>query len=372
MKKRWIIGGIIAAAVGVGAYFYHAKEDGLSARNFEMVRVERGKIMQQVTANGTIQPINKVSVGTQVSGIVEKIFVDYNDEVKKDQLLAKLDTSVLIENKNDAEARLRLAEQKQKIAKLNHERTEKLYQDKLISKVNLEDAEIAFATAEATTLTATADFNKAKRNYDYASIISPVSGTVISREVEQGQTVAASLQTPTLFTIAEDLSKMQIEANIAEADIGRIIPDMAVTFTVDAYINDTFEGKVKQIRLSPTSDQNVVMYTVVIEVDNSSRKLLPGMTAFVTIKIREKNDALRLPTATLQYKPNAQVRRFIDQKNIEVGPRQAIVYQFISGRVVPKIFERGMSDVSYVEIKEGLKEGDSVISEYLPKDKGRP
>ncbi|MDD3669510.1 MAG: efflux RND transporter periplasmic adaptor subunit [Alphaproteobacteria bacterium] len=372
MKMKWIIGGLIAAGLAAGGYFYRTAEKGLTLRDFEMVRVERGKITQQVTASGTIQPINKISVGTQVSGIVENILVDYNDEVREGQLLAKLDTSVLVENKNDADARLKLAEQKQKIAKLNYERTEKLYKDKLISKVSLEDAEIAYATAEAETLSAQAEFNKAKRNYDYASIISPVSGTVISKEVEQGQTVAASLQTPTLFTIAEDLSKMQIEASIAEADIGRIVPNMSATFSVDAYINDTFEGKVRQIRLSPTSDQNVVMYTVVIEVDNSSRKLLPGMTAFVTIKIREKDDALRLPTATLQYKPNAQVRRFIDKKAVEVGPRQSIVYRFAGGRIVPTIFERGISDVSHVEVKEGLNEGDAVISEYLPKAKGRP
>lgn len=363
--KKWIIGGILIALC-VGGYFYFTRDrDTLSRSQFEMIRVDRGPVVQQVSASGKIQPVNTVSVGTQVSGIIEQVLADYNDEVKEGQLLAMLDTSVLQENKNDAKAQLDLAKAKLKVAKLNYERYENLYKDKLIAKADLEDAEVNLATAEAQELSAVAAYNKAEQNYGYASIISPVSGTVISKEVEQGQTVAASLQTPTLFTIAEDLSKMQIEANIAEADIGVIVPQMPVTFTVDAYPNDTFDGVVRQIRLSPTEEQNVVMYTVVIEVDNSSRKLLPGMTAFVNIKVQEALDTLRLPTTALQYKPNAAVRQFIDQKNIVVEPNQAVVYQFAGGKVKPVVFTKGLSDVSYVEIADGLKEGDEVIGEFI-------
>lgn len=368
MKKRtWIIGGILLAACGAGYYFFSAGSDGLTRNNFEMITVDRGPVIQQVSASGKIQPVNTVSVGTQVSGIIEKVLVDYNDEVKEGQLLAKLDTSVLQENKNDAQAQLQLAKAKLKVAKLNYERYEQLHKDKLIAKADLEDAEVSLASAEAQELSAQAAYNKAEQNYGYASIISPVSGTVISKEIEQGQTVAASLQTPTLFTIAEDLSKMQIEASIAEADIGMIVPEMPVTFTVDAYPIDTFDGVVKQIRLSPTEEQNVVMYTVVIEVDNSSRKLLPGMTAFVNIKIKEAKDTLRLPTTALQYKPNAVVRQFIDKVNLEVKNDEGVVYQFVNGKVKPVVFKKGLTDVSYVEVLDGLTQGDQVIGEYIQK-----
>jgi len=367
MKKRWIILGLVLILGGVGAYYHHTKKaQTLNPAFFEMTPVAKGSIKQIVTATGTIQPINTISVGTQVSGIVEKVLADYNDEVKEGQLLAQLDTSVLIENRNDANARLELAKAKQKIAKLNYDRIEKLYKDKLIAKASLEESEIELATADANVLTAQADFNIAERNYGYAKITSPVSGTIISKEIEQGQTVAASLQTPTLFMVAEDLSKMQIEAYVAEADIGSIKPDMPVTFTVDAYPTDTFNGVMRQIRLSPTVSSNVVMYTVVIEVDNSSRKLLPGMTAFVTIVIKEKDNVLRLPTSALQYKPNAFVKKFIDSKKVDIKPNEAMVYRLEKGHLVPTVFQKGLSDTSWVEIAGGLEEGTKVITEFIP------
>ncbi len=364
-KKVWITIGLLVVLGGLGLYWRGSRGETLSPQDFETVAVARGNIKQEVTASGKIQPINTVSVGTQVSGIVEKVLADYNDEVTEGQLLAQLDTSVLIENRNDAKARLDLSIAKQKIAKLNYSRIEKLYNEKLIAKASLEEAEIELATADANVLTAQADFNKAEQNYGYAKITSPVSGTVISKEIEQGQTVAASLQTPTLFTVAEDLSKMQIEANIAEADIGMIKSDMPVTFTVDAYPVDTFNGVVKQIRLSPTEESNVVMYTVVIEVDNSSRKLLPGMTAFVNIVIEERTDVPRLPTMALQYKPNALVRRFIPKDRVELQPNEAMVYQFKNGQVVPTVFTKGLADTSWIEVTGGLKEGDRVITEFI-------
>ena len=366
MKKKWIIFGLIIALAGAGVYYaHHEKSDRLESTSFEMTAVAKGDIKQTVTATGTIQPINTISVGTQVSGIVEKVLADYNDEVKEGQLLAQLDTSVLIENRNDANARLELAKAKQKIAKLNYDRIEKLYKDKLIAKAELESSEIELATAEANVLTAQADFNIAERNYGYAKITSPVSGTIISKEIEQGQTVAASLQTPTLFLVAEDLSKMQIEAYIAEADIGSIKSDMPVTFTVDSYPADTFHGVVRQIRLSPTVISNVVMYTVVIEVDNSSRKLLPGMTAFVTIVIEEREGVLRLPTSALQYKPNSFVKQFIDKAKIDLKPGEAMVYRFEKGHLIPTVFKKGLSDTSWVEILDGLPEGTDVVTEYI-------
>ena len=364
--KSWITLGVLVLLVG-GGYYRHRmmNPNELRPENFEMVALRKGNIKQVVTATGKIQPINTVSVGTQVSGIVETVLADYNDEVKEGQLLAQLDTAVLIENKNDAKARLDLANAKQKIAKLNYDRIEKLYKEKLIAQAELESAEIELATADANVLTAQAEFNKAERNYGYAQITSPVSGTIISKEVEQGQTVAASLQTPTLFTIAEDLSKMQIEASIAEADIGSIKSDMPVTFTVDAYPADIFTGAVRQIRLSPTEESNVVMYTVVIEVNNEQRKLLPGMTAFVSLVIEEKSDVLRLPTSALQYKPNAFVRQFLPKEKVELTPTQAMVYRLDKGMLVPVVFEKGLADTSWIEVKDGIKAGEKVITEFI-------
>ncbi|MBR4932629.1 MAG: efflux RND transporter periplasmic adaptor subunit [Alphaproteobacteria bacterium] len=364
-QHKWVRWGLILLVVCGLIFPFFGKKNGIDGRNFEQTVLEKGTIVERVTATGKIQPINTVSVGTQISGIVEQVLVDYNDEVSHGQLLAQLDTALLTENKNDAEARLTLANAKKKVAQLNYDRYKKLYQDKLIAKATFEEAEIELASAEAEVLSATAEVNKANRNYGYAQITSPVSGTVISKEVEQGQTVAASYQTPTLFLIAEDLSKMQIEANVAEADIGSIKANMSATFTVDAYPNDTFQGEVKQVRLSPTEDSNVVMYTVVIDVDNSSRKLLPGMTAFVNIDVQTAKDVVRLPTGALQFKPNAQLKQLVEKRKVELKPNEGMVYQFKNGKLIPVVFERGISNASYMEVVSGLNDGDTVVTEYI-------
>ena len=371
-KKKIIITTCIVALVALGGWKLLSKggDKRLKESDFELVKVEKGNVVYSVNASGKIQPINTVSVGTQVSGIIEEVLADYNDEVEKDQVLARLDTSVLLENLNDAQAQLNLASAKEKIEQLNYNRTKQLYDEKLIAKTTFEEAEIALETAKANVLSAQASFNRANQNYGYATITSPVSGTVISKEVEQGQTVAASFSTPTMFKIAEDLTKMQIEANIAEADIGMITTHMPVTFTVDAYPNDIFDGTVEQIRLSPTEEQNVVMYTVVIQVDNSSRKLLPGMTASVDIKIQEALNVLTLPAMALQYKPSSAVKSQMEMEKIsDLTPTQAVVYHFNGKKMEPVIIEKGLADLSLIEIKSGLKEGDSVILEA--KERGR-
>ena len=365
MKKKLIVAGVAVVALAVAWYMMKPKgQETFSAKDFDMATVTKGSVSHSVTASGKIQPINKVSVGTQVSGIIEEVLVDYNDEVKENQVLARLDTSVLQENLNDTKARYDLAVAKKKISDLNYERLNKLYKEKLISKANLEEAEIDLETARANVLSSQAEYNKAERNFGYATITSPVSGTVISKEVEQGQTVAASLSAPTLFTIAEDLTKMQIEANIAEADIGVIKPEMGVSFTVDAYPNDRFNGKVQQIRLSPTEESNVVMYTVVIEVDNSSRKLLPGMTASVSIEVERAEDVPLLPAMVLQFKPSAALRKTTDEvPNPDMMKNEDVVYQFKNGRLHPIVITKGISDMANIEIKDGLNVGDQVILE---------
>ncbi|MBP5698942.1 MAG: efflux RND transporter periplasmic adaptor subunit [Alphaproteobacteria bacterium] len=371
-KKIYIICGIVLAVI-ISIMLWGTKKKSLTPQDFVMSTVKKGSLAYEVTATGTINPINTVTVGTQVSGIVEQVLVDYNDDVKEGQVLALLDSSTLKENMEKSEASYELAQAKENKAKVTYDRIKKLYQDKLTSSASLEDAEVAYKEASANVLNAKADYNISKKNFEYATITSPVSGTVISKEIEQGQTVAASFSTPTLFEVAEDLSKMQIEASISEADIGYIKPEMAATFTVDAYPNDKFYGKIRQVRLSPTEVSNVVMYTVIIEIDNSSRKLLPGMTASVTIKAEEANDVLMISAMALQFKPSAVVRGEMDTKRIaDIDETQDIVYVFEKGKITPRVITKGLSDMTNVEIKEGLKEGEKVIIEANEPRKRRP
>jgi len=372
-KKIWIIGlGVVVLGIIAISVMGKGKER-LTPANFEMSKVTKGNLAYEVTATGTINPINTVTVGTQVSGIVEKVLADYNDDVKEGQILALLDSSTLKEQMEKSLANYELAQAKEHKAKLNYDRIKKLYQDKLTSSASLEEAEVLYKEASANVLSAKADYNISKKNFEYATITSPVSGTVISKEIEQGQTVAASFSTPTLFEVAEDLSKMQIEASISEADIGYIKPDMKATFTVDAYPNDKFDGTIRQVRLSPTEVSNVVMYTVIIEIDNSSRKLLPGMTASVTIKAEEANDVLMISAMALQFKPSAMVRAEMDVKKIgDIEENQAIVYLFEKGKIVPRVITKGLSDMTNIEIKDGLKLGEEVIVEANDPRKRRP
>ena len=366
MKKKWIIIPGVIIAAGVGLYFMFKNSDRLVRQQFEFVKVEKGNITETVTATGTLQPINIVSVGTQVSGIIEKVLVDYNDEVTEGQILAELDKLLLTETLNETRAALDLAESKLKVAELNFSRYQDLYKQNLIAKAEMEDAEIALATAQSSLKSAQASHNRAKQNLGYAQIVSPVSGTVVSKEVEEGQTVAASFQTPTLFTITENLKQMQIEANVSEADIGKIKPGMGASFTVDAYPTDTFSGTVKQIRLKPTETQNVVMYTVVIDVPNDDKRLLPGMTAFVSIITSSKNDVLRIPNTTVQFKPSALLRQNMKgQRPTNLTPTQVVVYSFEDAQIVPHIVELGLLDVDYAEVVDGLSEGQEIISEFI-------
>lgn len=371
-KKQIIIAAII---VILGAFIMLSGKgkDRLNPANFMMSKVTKGSLAYEVTATGTINPINTVTVGTQVSGIVEQVLADYNDDVKEGQVLALLDSSTLKETMEKSLANYELAQAKEHKAKLNYERIKKLYQDKLTSSASLEEAEVAYKEASANVLSAKADYNISKKNFEYATITSPVSGTVISKEIEQGQTVAASFSTPTLFEVAEDLSKMQIEASISEADIGYIKPEMPATFTVDAYPNDKFYGKIRQVRLSPTEVSNVVMYTVIIEIDNSSRKLLPGMTASVTIKAQEANDVLMISAMALQFKPSMAVKAEMDIKKVgDIDENQDVVYLFEKGKIVPRVITKGLSDMTNIEIKEGLSLGEEVIIEANEPRKRRP
>ncbi len=292
----------IVVAAGIAFYWQQAED---APPQYRTQTVERGDVSQTVSANGTINPVTLVSVGTQVSGTVKKLYVDFNSKVKKGQILLELDDSLLAAQVKQSAANVESAQASLDLAAANEKRTSDLFALEYVARQDLDTAVQAKKSAAAQLLAARAQLERDRANLSYTVIRSPVSGVVVDREVDVGQTVAASLQTPTLFKIAQDLSKMQIDSSFAEADIGGIRVGQAVRFTVDAFADRRFIGEVKQIRLNPTTVSNVVTYDVVVNVDNPEQILLPGMTAYVNIAVAERKDVLLVPNAALRYKPAA-------------------------------------------------------------------
>jgi len=287
-RHKWWSGTILIVLMAGGIWWYFASRG--PKIEYVTVNISRGDIRQVVTATGEINPVNTISVGSQVSGTIEDIFVDYNSHVNKGDLLLKIEPSVLQATVDESMAALDSAKSQLNLAKNDYERNKTLYDSGYIARAEMEQSQTTYEQAIQSVKRAQSQYERAVTNLGYATITSPVDGTVISRKVDKGQTVAASFQTPDLFEIAEDLTKMQIETAVSEADIGVIKEGQNVTFTVDAYPQKKFNGVVRQIRLSPTTTSNVVVYTVVIDVDNSDLHLMPGMTAFVTILIAEAHD----------------------------------------------------------------------------------
>ena len=292
--KRWWLTIILIAVLG-GIFIFGGEEN--KRVQYSMVNISRGDLRQVVTATGEIQPVNTVSVGSQVSGTIDNLYVDFNSTVEKGDVLLTIEPSVLQATVDESKASLDSAISQRNYAKSEYERNKMLYADGIIPRAEMEQSETSYQQAEQSVKRMQSQYDRAVTNLGYATITSPVKGTVISRKVDVGQTVAASFQTPDLFEIAEDLTKMQIETSVSEADIGVIKEGQPVTFTVDAYPTETFEGVVRQIRLSPTVTSNVVVYTVVIDVDNTDLRLKPGMTAFVTIIISEKENVWKAANA---------------------------------------------------------------------------
>ncbi|MCG6934141.1 MAG: efflux RND transporter periplasmic adaptor subunit [Gallionella sp.] len=292
----------IVIAAGIAYYWLHNAD---APPQYRTQTVERGDVSQTVSANGTINPVTLVSVGTQVSGTVKKLYVDFNSKVKKGQILLELDDSLLAAQLKQSEANVESAQASFDLAAANEKRTSDLFALEYVARQDLDTAVQTKKAAAAQLLAARAQMQRDRANLSYTVIRSPVSGVVVDREVDVGQTVAASLQTPTLFKIAQDLSKMQIDTNFAEADIGGIRVGQLVRFTVDAFPDRHFKGEVKQIRLNPTTVSNVVTYDVVVNVDNPEKILLPGMTAYVNIAVAERKDTLLVPNAALRFKPAA-------------------------------------------------------------------
>ncbi len=287
-----------------GAYYvYQLSHKKKPEDLYRLQTVVTGDIEQNVTANGTINPVTLVNVGTQVSGRVKKIYADYNDQVKKGQILLELEDELFKAQIAQSVGNVKNNEASLELAKANEIRMRSLFEKEYVSKQELDQSVQALKSAEAQLSTTKAQLTRDQTNYGYSIIKSPVAGVVVDRVVDVGQTVAASLQTPTLFKIAQDLSKMQIDTSFAEADIGRIQVGQVAKFNVDAFPNKNFEGMVKQIRLNPTNTANVVTYDIVISVDNPDQKLLPGMTAYVNITFAKHDNVLLVPNAALRYRP---------------------------------------------------------------------
>ena len=356
-RKWWIILFLIVA----GGFLYFMNGNENQGTGFATATISRGDLRQVVTATGEIQPLNTINVGSQVSGTIEAIYVDYNSKVKKGDVLLKIEPSVLQASVDEAYASLVSAESQLNYAKSEYERNKELFAQDYIARADLELSQTNYEQAEQSVKRMQSQYDRAVTNLGYATITSPVDGTVISRQVDVGQTVAASFQTPDLFEIAEDLSKMQIETAVSEADIGMITEGLPVTFTVDAYPTQTFQGTVRQVRLSPTITSNVVVYTVVIDVDNSDLKLKPGMTAFVTILISEKTDVWKVQNSALILR---NFDGIVENAGDATPDDHLAILRVVDGNetVVLVPYEKGLVTATETEIiSDEIQNGDRII-----------
>ncbi len=300
--KRLITVIIILAVIGGGAYWWLGKKSEAKV-TFRKDVVDRGDLVVAISATGTLNALTTVTVGSQVSGTIAKLYADFNSPVTEGQLLAQLDPTFLQASVNEQKANTDRAKAQYNEAKRNFDRTTELFGRGLVSQAELDAATTSLEASKASLQQAEASLDRAQVNLRYATIRAPINGVVISRNVDVGQTVAASLQAPTLFTIAEDLSRMKVEASIDEADIGSVKQGQRVTFTVDSYPEEQFEGSVTQIRLAPVESQNVITYTVIIDVANPDLKLMPGMTATVSVEVARRDNTLRVPLQALRFTP---------------------------------------------------------------------
>ena len=368
---------VIIGLVVVAAVFRQCRNGG--AASYQTATITRGPITQAVTATGTLNPVVNVQVGSQVSGNIAKLFVDFNSQVKAGQVVAQIDPALFQATVTQAEGDLASAQAALEFAKVNATRIQELFARKTSSQADLDQATANLHTAEANVKIKQGALDKARADLEHCTITSPIDGVVISRSVDVGQTVAASLQAPVIFAIANDLSKMQIDANVAEADVGVVKIDQNVDFTVDAFPMETFHGKVVQVRNAPITVQNVVTYDTVIGVNNPDLKLKPGMTANVSIIVAHKDDVLQIKNAALRYRPpNATpvetTRTDTSRTGRPAGGRsgpqegaQRTVYVLPSGasRPQPKQIKTGISDGIVTEVVEGLKDGDRVVTAEL-------
>lgn len=361
-KKYYMLLGVVLVII-VALVLLFNKKNGVK---YKTVKVERGNISSYISATGVVNPVTLVQVGSQVSGTIQEIFVDYNSIVKKNQIIIQIDPTFFKTQLNQADANLMKAKVSVNDAKRNLDRTSKLFKENLVAQSDMDSAETNYETSLAMQKQASAAYESAKVNLENTTIRSPIDGIVIARNVDVGQTVAASFSSPTLFLIANDLSKMQVEANVDEADIGKIKEGQKVTFIVDAYPEETFYGKVIQIRLSPQTVQNVVTYNVIMRVDNHDLKLKPGMTANVTFLVGEKKNILKAPNSALRFKPFGNI-------SSEGRRMDNTIWLISSSKLQPVKIKAGITDGIFTEVaSEALKEGDEIVVGILKKDNNKP
>ena len=368
MKKKTIIILIIAALLlALCAFFMLGKKKAESKISFQTTEIITADISTSITATGKLEAVTTVEVGTQVSGIVSKLYVDYNSVVKKGQVIAVLDRTNLTSELTSAQANLRSAQTELDYQKKNYARYSELKQKDLVSAAEYDVALESYRKAQESVKVAQQSVNRAKTNLGYATIYSPIDGIVISKAVEEGQTVAASFSTPTLFTIAKDLTDMQCIANVDEADIGGVKEGQRVTFTVDAYPDDVFSGMVKQVRQNATTTNNVVTYEVVITAPNADLKLKPGLTANITIFTLERSGVVSVPSAALRFTPEPSIigKKYV----IKDVPGDKKLWTLEGNVFTAHKVETGITDGVHTEIKSGLEEGTKVVLDIVV---GRP
>ena len=357
ISKIWII---VAAmlVVAIGSWIFSGGKKNKEIQ-FETEKITRANLQNSVTATGTIEPVTSVTVGTQVSGIVSKLYVDYNSKVTKGQVIAELDRTNLTSELNTAKADLSSAQSSLNYEKANHQRYETLYKKGLVSADEYENARLSYEKAVQQVKTAQESVKKAETNLNYATITSPIDGVVLSKAVEEGQTVAASFSTPELFTIAQDLTNMRVIANVDEADIGDVKEGERVSFTVDAFPNDVFEGQVTQVRQEATTTNNVVTYEVVISAPNEQLKLKPGLTANVTIYTAEKQGVLSVSTKALRFTPTPET---VGKMKIADCKGKNKLWTKQGNTLQAHSVQLGMSDGIHTEILSGLAEGTEIVT----------
>lgn len=371
--KKLGIAVILLGLLGGAYYSYQKAKIKTPEQLYRLQEITRGDVARSVSANGTLNPVTLISVGTQVSGRVSKLYVDFNDHVEKDQVLLELDDALFTAQIAQSTGNVRNAEASVDLAKANEQRTRSLLAQEYVSKQELDQAMQALKSARAQLDTARGQLRRDQTNLGYSIIRSPVSGVVVDRVVDIGQTVAASFQTPTLIKIAQDLSKMQIGSSFAEADIANIQSGQAVKFSVDAYPNRNFDGVVKELRLNPTVTSNVVTYNVVVSVDNPEKILLPGMTAYVSIVVAKRENVLLVPNAALRFKPKLDESQATGSSQTKPSGRgkkktgsedlgSGTIYIIKNGKLAPVRVSVGISDSRFTEItSNALKEGDQVV-----------
>jgi len=387
MKKRLIYIGSAIVVIVVGFLVYKSLSKPKQTVSVETAKIEKGSISNTVTATGTLEAVKTVDVGTQVSGVIEKIFVDFNSQVKKGQLLAQLDETPLIAQLEQSKASVDQAEAQVKYQKATYERYKALVAKKLIAQADFDQAEFNYQNAVGSLNNAKSMYDKNKINLSYARIYSPIDGTVLNRAVEVGQTVAASFNTPTLFTIANDLTQMRVEAKVDEADIGQLVNGQRVEFTVDAFPSRKFNGQVTEIRLQPVTSNNVVTYTVVIGAPNPENILKPGMTANATFFVTERKDILLVPAKAVRFNPDPELLAQVMPQNSnseaapggdkpahqmgEGGPshmqkseNDSVKMVWIKGAngIHPHRITVGVTDEVNFEVVKGLSEGEEVVT----------